>query len=232
MPQLILALITIAIALPLFYWLIIITEGVFLGRRMVVWLYDITAHQYDRIKEFEPDDEWYMVTRPLLRALANADSSPIILDVASGTGRVPFAMFQVEGFDGYFHCLDASAKMLALADKKLAPYSEQYETHHQLAVPLPFPDNTFDAVTCLEALEFLPSAKDAVQEMVRVLKPEATLLTTRRKGREGRAFLSHYQTQTEFEAMMSDLGLAQVTTHPWQVDYDLVTGVKEDRMRG
>ena len=83
----------------LFYWLIIDTEGAFLGRRVVVWLYDLTAHRYDAIKEFDTADEEHLVVRPLMAALADCPA-PVILDVATGTGRVPFDLLQQPTFTG------------------------------------------------------------------------------------------------------------------------------------
>ena len=47
------------------YYLLVVTEGVYLGRRVVVWLYDVTAGRYDDIKEFEPEFEAFFVIRPL-----------------------------------------------------------------------------------------------------------------------------------------------------------------------
>ena len=46
------------------HWLLIRTEGVFLGRRVVVWLYDLAAERYDAIKQFDPDTESAFVTWP------------------------------------------------------------------------------------------------------------------------------------------------------------------------
>ena len=46
------------------------------------------------------------------------------------------------------------------------------------ASELPFADDSFDVVTCLEALEFLPDPRGALAEMCRVLRPGGTLLTT------------------------------------------------------
>ena len=36
----------------LVWWLFIETEGVYLGRGVVIWLYDVYASRYDGIKEF------------------------------------------------------------------------------------------------------------------------------------------------------------------------------------
>lgn len=41
---------------------------------------------------------------------------------------------------------------------------------------LPFPDNTFDVVTCITVLTFVPDAIQAVREMARVLRPGGCLV--------------------------------------------------------
>ncbi len=59
-----LLIISLIIIGVLSYWLLVITEGVFLGRRMVVWLYDLTARRYDSIKEFDLSDDKHFIARP------------------------------------------------------------------------------------------------------------------------------------------------------------------------
>lgn len=207
------------------YWLIVTTEGVYLGQRMVVYLYDRVAVEYDGIKEFSPEDEYYLVSRPILTALEGV-KNPLVLDVATGTGRVPYSLFEEPNFPGRVVALDASQPMLDIAAYKLAPYQDRLQLLHQPAAPLPFPDNHFDVVTCLEALEFFPSDKLALQEMVRVLRPGHTLITTRRRGLEGKLFLHRFRTSQNFSQLLSSLGLTHIKSHPWQVNYDLITAHK------
>ncbi len=209
----------------LLYWLLVITEGVYLGRHIVVWLYDITAHKYDRIKEFDDAAERFFVARPLLFHLRH-NPNPLVLDVATGTGRLPYYLLNEPTFNGRVIGLDASRKMLALAAPKLAPFRYRTELVQQTAVPLPFSDNSFDLVTCLESLEFFPSDKAAVAEMVRVLKPGGVILVTRRRGWEGKSFLGRYRNREQFEAFLKSFGLEGVNTQPWQVDYDQIYGRK------
>jgi len=207
------------------YWLLVTTEGVFLGRRVVVWLYDRTAHRYDRIKEFDPADERYLVTIPILEMLGDR-RSPLLLDVATGTGRVPHDLLADQAFTGRIIGLDASRPMLEVAVEKLtaAITSGQLLLVQVPAGQLPFPAQTFDAVSCLEALEFFPSDEIALREMVRVLKPGGCLITTRRAGLEGKWFLHRYRPETEFLALLKNLGLRGVRTYQWEVGYNLVTG--------
>lgn len=218
-------ILTTAVLALLLYWLLVTTEGVYLGRRVVVWLYDITAHKYDGIKEFDADAEQFFVIRPLLVRLRQVPN-PLVLDVATGTGRLPSFLLEAPTFNGRVVGLDASAKMLRIALEKLRPYGHRASLVQQVADRLPFANNQFDLVTCLEALEFFPSDTAALQEMVRVLKPGGTLLVTRRKGGEAKLFVGRYRNVAQFEAVLTELGLEEVHTNPWQQDYDQVFGWK------
>lgn len=219
----------------LLYWLLITTEGVFLGQRVVTWLYDRVAHRYDQIKEFDDEVEEVFVVRPLFRAIEQAAKKPTssiqfqaprILDVATGSGRVPYFVLNDHTFNGRIVGLDVSRPMLNQAIAKLAAFSDRTGVVQGTAVSLPFASNHFDAVTCLEALEFFPSDTAALREMVRVLKPGGVLLITRRRGWEGKLFLHKYRQTAELESLLHTLGVKEVKTLVWQVDYDQVMGRK------
>ena len=205
----------------LLHWLLIRTEGVFLGRRVVVWLYDLVAKRYDAIKQFDPDTESAFVTWPLRRRLKSW-SSPLVLDVATGTGRLPFFLLQEPEFDGRIVGLDASAGMLDLARAKLEPFGHRVALVRQTAGELPFADQTFAAVTCLEALEFLPDDTAALREMIRVLMPGGHLLVSRRQGPDRPFFLGRVPDREAFEERLAELGLDDIRTQPWQMEYELV----------
>lgn len=228
MNWIVLTVIIIAFGLVM-YWLFVITEGVYLGRKMVVWLYDITAKKYDGIKQFDSEHEQRTIVEPLLIELAGEDSS-WVLDVATGTGRVPALLLDSPKFSSKVIGLDAAGKMLALASAKLNRLSDEQsqrlELVQQVAEALPFSENSFSAVTCLEALEFFPSDVNALREMIRVLRPGGFLMTTRRRGYEARLFIGRYRSSEGFEELLDSLGLIEITKYSWQVNYDLVTARK------
>ena len=58
------ALLALAL-LWLAWWLIIASEGVYLGRRAVIWLYDLYAIRYDAIKRVQPLYERALLAQPL-----------------------------------------------------------------------------------------------------------------------------------------------------------------------
>lgn len=212
-----------AVFLSLFlYWQIVITEGVFLGRRVVVWLYDLLAHRYDPVKKYDFDDERELVVEPFLVGIRTLN--PKVLDVATGTGRVPFFLSRDKRFQGKITAIDLSDKMLAFAREKT--YAKPIDFQQLPAVPLRFPDHSFDAVICLEALEFMPSDEEALQEMVRVLKPNGFLMVTRRRGWEAWTFLHRYRSPKKFETILKGFGIKRIHSAEWQSNYDLVTGYK------
>ncbi|MFO7539885.1 MAG: class I SAM-dependent methyltransferase, partial [Chloroflexota bacterium] len=118
--------------------------------------------------------------------------------------------------------LDPAANMLRLAQQKLAAYEWRVGLVQQTAVPLPFASATFDAVTCLESLEFFPDDAAALRQMVRVLRPGGLLLVTRRCGWEAKTFIGRYRSADQFRLLLESLGLEEVDIQPWQVNYDLV----------
>lgn len=218
----------------LVYWHLIVAEGAYLGPRVVAWTYDWVARRYDAIKQFNLADEDWFVAGPVLRGLAGMER-PLVLDVATGTGRLPLALLRARlAPGGHIVGLDASRGMLRQAAAKLRPFGRERVTliwHPMRAGHLPFADGSFDAVTCLEALEFMPSARHALAEMVRVLVPGGLLLVTNRVGSGARLLPGRTIPRSAFDGVLAGLGLQGIETRPWQVDYDLSAARKAGERR-
>ena len=208
------------------YWSVVITEGAYFGPRVVTFLYDRGARTYDQIKEFDAREEAWLLAQPLARALAGLPH-PLILDVATGTGRLPLALLRQLEFDGHVVALDLSRGMLRQAARKTAGYDGRVSLIWQDAASLPFTDVAFEAVTCLEALEFLPHPQKALREMVRVLKPGGVFLITNRVGWEARLMPGRAYAPRHLEAILKELPLRAVETRSWQEYYDLIWARKQ-----
>jgi SAM-dependent methyltransferase len=213
------------------YWQLIITEGTYLGPRVVVLLYDWAAKAYEGIKQYDAGDEQWFLGLPLARALAPVPA-PLLLDVATGTGRLPRALLRQPAFDGHVIGLDLSRRMLRQGAKLTAQFSDQLTLIWQDARALPFPDDTFDAVTCLEALEFMPDQHEVLSELVRVLRPGGVLLTTNRIGRDARLMPGRTFPRETFASVLESYPLESIRVRPWQLDYDLVWAIKSGEPRG
>ncbi len=221
----ILAAIAVGVLAALLYWQLIIAEGAYLGRRVVTLLYDWSAHVYDRIKHFDSRYEQYFLARPITSALFSFPN-PLVLDVATGTARLPRALFAEMGFRGQIVGLDLSRKMLEQAVEKTAPWADRITLIWDDASRLPFPADTFEAVACLEALEFMPDPDQVLAEMVRVLRPGGLLLTTNRIGKEARLMPGRTLSAEALEEKLQALTLEMVKIRVWQEDYDLVWALK------
>jgi ubiquinone/menaquinone biosynthesis C-methylase UbiE len=207
------------------YWLLVLTEGAYLGKRVVAALYDWGAASYDRIKNVQPSDDAVFLARPLLSALKGLQV-PLVLDVATGTGRLPLALLRQWGFEGRVVGLDLSERMLAMARCRSCDQRHRLGLIRQDAMVLPFADNSFHAVTCIEALEFLPRPLKALEEMVRVLRPGGQLLISNRVGTDALFLPGRAYTLRVLEERMRVLGLGEVRQRAWQVHYDLLQAHK------
>lgn len=209
------------------YWALVLSEGVYLGPRVVRWLYDRTAARYDRIKKSDLADDVRYLARPLLTAL-DAVPAPCLLDAATGTGRLPLSLLsqQVDGLRVVG--IDNAPRMLEQARRKLAPWPHTQALALAAAEKLPFPDGAFDAVTCLEALEFTPRPVETLRELARVLKPGGVLLVSNRIGWDCLCFPDRRCGRERVEAWLRELGLVAVEREAWQVYYDLVWARKRN----
>jgi SAM-dependent methyltransferase len=213
------------------YWQLIIAEGTYLGPRVVILLYDWSARIYERIKQYDAGDEQWFLGLPLARALALIPA-PMVLDVATGTGRLPRALLRQPAFEGRVIGLDLSRRMLREAVRRTAQFADRLTYIWQDAQRLPFDDGTFDAVTCLEALEFTPNPRDVLAELVRVLRPGGVLLVTNRVGRDARFMPGKTFPRDAFGQLLREFPLEEVRIRPWQMDYDLTWAVKAGEPRG
>jgi ubiquinone/menaquinone biosynthesis C-methylase UbiE len=162
------------------------------------------------------------LAQPIMEAIA-PHKSPVVLDVATGTGRLPLAMLRHNGFQGRVVGIDLSRQMLHYAAKNLL-YTERVNFIWSPAEKLPFGDNTFDVVTSLEALEFMTNPKAVLSELVRVLRPGGLLLVSQRQNT--RFMPGKTWTSGEIQAILAGMGVEDAKAQIWQVDYRKVWGRK------
>ncbi|HQV69336.1 MAG TPA: methyltransferase domain-containing protein [Thermoflexales bacterium] len=234
--MLLLGLMALAALIGVFlYWQLVVAEGAYFGRRVVALLYNQFAPRYDAVKQFDPLGDAVMLAQPILRHLRGQSPPPtppggsrevVILDIATGTGRLPLALLSQPAFDGRVIALDSAGKMLEVARAKLAPYDGRVTFMLHDAQQLPFDDVSLDVVTCLEALEFFPNAASAICEMQRVLRPGGLLMLSNRIGPDAWKLPARATPTPQFVAQLREMGFANVQPREWLIDYDLVSAIK------
>src|SRR3989304_5357777 len=94
------------------YWLVVVTEGAYLGKGAVRFLYDRGAATYDAVKQLEHLDEFMFLGRPLLDHLEEtAGPRALVLDVPTGPARLPVALTDLPFFEGRIVGVDNSVGM-------------------------------------------------------------------------------------------------------------------------
>ena len=222
----VLALLALAGLVGLCYWLVVVTEGAYLGSSAVAFLYDRGAASYDGVKQFDDVDDARALGLPLGRGLRGT-RRPLVLDVATGTGRVPLTLLRSLEFDGSVAGLDLSIGMLLEAKRKAAQYQDRVTWLWRDALDLPFVDGGFDAVCCVEALEFTAEPTRVLREMTRVLRPGGLLLASNRRGLDALLFPRRAFSKDRLRTILTQLAMTSVRIEQWQTYYDLVWARKE-----
>ncbi|MBN1995789.1 MAG: class I SAM-dependent methyltransferase [Anaerolineae bacterium] len=226
------ALVTILIIGLILYWQLILAEGAYLGAPLVALLYDWTAERYNKIKDFNREMEAFCLGRPLANRLCHQPEA-MVLDVATGTGRVPLALFDQPLYQGKVIGLDRASKMLNVARRDTATDRSRITLIQADAMALPFADNSFPLVTCLEALEFLPNPQKGLAELIRVLQPaskinpaQGWLLVTHRIGWEVRLMPGKTWRAKTLVTILKSFPLQHLDIRPWEDIYNLVWAQK------
>jgi ubiquinone/menaquinone biosynthesis C-methylase UbiE len=227
-------ILVVAIISLLLYWQFIVAEGAYLGAPLVALLYDWTAERYNKIKEFDPLAEDLTLGRPLAQRLAHQPDG-MVLDVATGTGRIPLALLRQSGFRGRIVGLDRASKMLCVAHRDTAAFEERVTLIQADAMALPFASQSFPTVSCLEALEFFPDPQAGLAELLRVLQPATPahphrgwLLVSNRIGWEARLMPGKTWSQEKLFQILSTFPLSYFHVQRWETIYDLVWAQKTE----
>jgi ubiquinone/menaquinone biosynthesis C-methylase UbiE len=141
-------------------------------------IYRNHAHRYDRLISAEDTDQHLL---PAMERLL-APEGKQILDVGTGTGRIPQLLHSKTG---RCYALDLHLGMLKEQARKISPSAGRWHLVQADLRHLPFPDNYFDGVTAGWAIghflswffEDWPAQVDGgIQEMARVTKSGGALV--------------------------------------------------------
>ena len=103
---------------------------------------------------------------------ASPNAGMNVLDLASGTGEPAIGLASRVGSEGHVTALDLSAELLLIAEQRAHQRGlNNFSTCRADAQSLPFPDQSFDLVTCRFGVMFFADCDKAMREVHRVLRP-------------------------------------------------------------
>lgn len=148
-------------------------------------LEDIREQQKETWNKFSSGwKKWDEITMDWLKPmgdeiirLLHPKNNDMILDVAAGTGEPGLTIASMMD-GGKVIITDLAEDMLAIARENASSRGlKNVETLVCDVCQLPFPDNTFDAISCRFGFMFFPDMLLAAKEMTRVLKPGGRIAT-------------------------------------------------------
>jgi ubiquinone/menaquinone biosynthesis C-methylase UbiE len=136
-------------------------------------LFDQIASSYDLWYEDQVGKMVDKLENSLVFKHLMSDKGSLILDAGCGTGIYSRRLAKK---GNYVIGIDASEKMLHIAQNKPAYEGPVIEYIKGDLHYLPFKNNLFDSVICITALEFCRDACQVILELGRVLKPHGQLI--------------------------------------------------------
>lgn len=142
-------------------------------------LEEIINQQRDSWNSFSPGwKKWDSVNMQFLMPVGQSiiqhldlEDDHNVLDVASGTGEPGLSIAEIVS-KGKVIGIDLSEGMLETAREHAASRNiTNYQTKTADVSKLPFPDQSFDAISCRMGFMFFPDILSTLNEMRRVLKP-------------------------------------------------------------
>ncbi len=135
----------------------------------VDWVFSRVAPRYDLGNAFLSLGYHTRWKRRLVD-LARIEPDHDVLDIAAGTGDVTY-MLAERAYRGRVIGCDINPDMLAIAERKCHPGAGPVRFEQADAAALPYPDSSFDRVTCVYAGRGFPDLSAVVREVYRVLRP-------------------------------------------------------------
>ncbi len=167
--------------------------------------FDTTAHHYAPV--MNPHDGRAHAI------LAEAAHASRILDAGCGNGRYA-ALIKQKLPQVDVHAVDVSNEMLRHVPPTISCKNASIQN-------LPYPDNYFDLVYCVEALEHVPHPAAAIKEMTRVLRPGGRLIIIDKNlAHQGALQIESWERWFDIQALTGLLCAAGLTPRTEFVGYD------------
>ncbi|MFN2611303.1 MAG: class I SAM-dependent methyltransferase [Actinomycetota bacterium] len=207
-------------------WLVLLTDGTYLGSRGVRFIYQ----RFARVWNLDDPGAFHgrhhtaanaFLSRVLHEAVSQYNS-PTILDVATGTARVPLMVASFEGFHGHVTGIDLSRNMLAKGESlvRSAGLEDRVSLIEGDGAALGWRDGTFEVVSCIDAP--LAQPLRTIREMARVTKPGGTIVFSKRPDSWMKLMPGKHVGTSKLEAILRKLGFDEILSETWSPSKDLM----------
>jgi ubiquinone/menaquinone biosynthesis C-methylase UbiE len=132
-------------------------------------VYRVYAKSYDDDRRLMLGDQALAVRMTFVADALSGVSA--LLDLGCGTGDLLCTLGTLLGEEAYCIGVDLSREMLAVAQDKIADCPSTSVVQTDVTQPLPFADETFDLVACLNLLQEVSAPTLVLEEVYRILKP-------------------------------------------------------------
>lgn len=166
-------------------------------KEQVATMFDNISKEYDglnRVISFGIDVSW----RKKVTKMVSKNNPKQILDIATGTGDLALMMAKLD--PDKITGLDISAGMLEVGKQKIAKanLSDKIEMVVGDSENMPFPDNTFDAITVSFGVRNFANLDKGLTEIRRVLKPNGIFVVLETSNPTKFPFKQGYKFYTSF----------------------------------
>jgi len=143
----------------------------------VAEVFHSVAHKYDLMNDIMSMGIHRLWKRFTIE-LSGVRKGQRVLDIAGGTGDLTSIFSNLVGSNGQVVLADINASMLAIGRDRLIDrgHADNIDFVQANAEALPFPDNYFDCITIAFGLRNVTHKQNALESMLRVLKPGGRLL--------------------------------------------------------
>lgn len=150
--------------------------------------------------------------KEVISFLGNVNDQKVI-DVGCGKGRF-LKVLQDKYPQGQYYGLDISEKMLAACPQNIK------KTHGSI-LNIPYPDNYFDNVLCIETLEHAVNINGAIKELARILKPGGKIIVIDKNNlKQGKLATQPWEKWFKPHQLKDLLTKHGVTTNHKQISYE------------
>ncbi|OWY65539.1 SAM-dependent methyltransferase [cyanobacterium TDX16] len=204
-------------------WWQISIQRLWPDRERLTQMYNTAAPHWQRQLHLLGYDRAYVKLFQILQqsgVLEHLKDDSLVCDCGIGTAAFCLALTKTVPFKLNVIGVDISSQMLEQADRLLSQAGVSHKVSQSDVNTLPFHDNTFDLVIAAHLLEHLPNPTGGLQEMVRVLRPEAPLiLAVTRPGLLGFSIQWHWGNgclaRKNLVEMLTATGLSDIRFYPF-----------------